>query len=65
MFAEQVVQLVPAGGGLGDQVLVIQLIELAAGFAQAGAVQRGGSVGVEGRARDQAEPAEQPLLAVG
>ena len=56
-------QLVPAEGGLSDQVLVIQLIELAAGFAQAGAVQRGGSIGVEAGARDQAEPAEQPLLA--
>ena len=56
-------QLVPAGCGLGDQVLVIQLIELAAGFAQASAVQRGGSMCVEAGARDQAEPAEQPLLA--
>ena len=63
MFPEQIVQLVPAEGGLSDQVLVIQLIELAAGFAQASAVQRGDSIGVEGRSRDQAEPAEQPLLA--
>jgi hypothetical protein len=29
MFAEQIVQLVPAEGGLADQVLVIQLIEVA------------------------------------
>ena len=45
MFPEQIVQLVPAEGGLSDQVLVIQLIELAAGFAQASAVQRGDSIG--------------------
>jgi hypothetical protein len=32
MFAEQVVQLVPAGGALSDQVLVIQSIEVAAGL---------------------------------
>src|SRR5580692_3915027 len=63
MFPEQIVQLVPAEGGVSDQVLVIQLIELAAGFAQASAVQRGGSIGVEARSRDQAKPAEQPLLA--
>jgi hypothetical protein len=44
-------------------VLVIQLIELAAGFAQAGAVQGSGSIDVEGRSRDQAESAEQPLQA--
>ena len=65
MLAEQVVQLVAAGCGLGDQVLVIQLIEVAAGVGQAGAVERGGGVGVEAGARDQAEPAEQPLLVRG
>jgi hypothetical protein len=54
---------VPAEGGLGDQVLVIQLIELTAGLAQAGAVQGSGSIDVEGRSRDQAESAEQPLQA--
>ena len=62
VLAEQVVQLVPAGRGLGDQVLVIQLIEAAAGLVQAGVVERGGGVGVEVRAGDQAEAAEQPLL---
>ena len=34
VLAEQVVQLVAAGGGLGDQVLVIQLIEAASGLAR-------------------------------
>ena len=63
MFAEQVVQLVAAGCGLGEQVLVIQLIKAAAGGVQAGAVERGGGVGVDAGAREQAEPAEQPLLA--
>ena len=62
VLAEQVVQLVPAGGGLGDQVLVIQLIEAAAGLLQAGVVERGGGAGVEVRPGDQAEAAEQPLL---
>ena len=47
VFAEQVVQLVAAGGGLGEQVLVIQLLQAAAGGVQAGAVERGGGVGVE------------------
>ena len=58
-------QLIPAEGGLSDQVLFIQLIELAAGLAEAGAIQGGGSIGVEGGARDQAEPTEEPLLARG
>ena len=34
VLAEQVVQPVAAGGGLGEQVLVIQLIEAAAGLIQ-------------------------------
>ena len=58
-------QLVAAGGGLGEQVLVIQLIQVAAGVVQAGVVQRGGGVGVEAGPGNQAEPAEQPLLACG
>ena len=58
MLTEQVVQLVATGCGLGDQVLVIQLIEMAAGGGQAGAVERGGGIGVDARTRDQAEPAE-------
>ena len=65
MFPEQIVQLVPAEGGLSDQVLVIQLIELAAGFAQASAVQRGGGIGVEAGPGNQAKPAKQPLLVLG
>jgi hypothetical protein len=65
VLAEQVVQLVVAGRGLGEQMLVIQLIEAATGFLQTSAVQRGGGVGVDARPGDQAEPAEQPLLADG
>jgi len=60
VLAEQVVQLVAAWPGLGDQVLVIQLVELAAGGGEGGAVQGGGGVGVDAGARDQAEAAEQP-----
>ena len=65
MLAEQVVQPVAAGRGLGDQVLVIKLIEVAARGVQAGAVEGGGGIGVEAGARDQAQPAEQPLLCRG
>src|SRR5215467_7008051 len=63
VLAEQVVQLVAAGGGLGEQVVVIQVIELAAGSIEGGGVQGSSGVGVDARAGDQAEAAEQPLLA--
>ena len=62
MLAEQVVQLVAAGCGLGEQVLVIQLIEQAAGLIQAGAIQGGGGVGVEVRAGDQAKAPGPPRV---
>ena len=65
VLAEQVVQQVAAGCGLGEQVLVIQLIEAAAGLVQADVIERGGGVGVDTGARDQAEAAEQPLLGRG
>ena len=54
VLAEQVVQLVAAGRGLGDQMLVIELTEMAARLVQAGAVERGGGVGVKIGAGDQA-----------
>jgi hypothetical protein len=38
VLAEQVVQLVAAGSGLGEQVLVIELIKMAARLVQAGVV---------------------------
>jgi len=59
------VQLVTAGGGLGDQMLVIELIEVAAGGLRAGGVERGSGVGVDAGARVQPEAAEQPLLVRG
>jgi len=62
MLTEQVVQPVPAGGGLGKQVPVVQLAEAAAALVRADAVERGSGVGVEVRAGDQAEAAEQPPL---
>ena len=46
-------------------MVVIQLIELAAGGRHAGAVQRGRRVRVDVRPRDQPEPPEQPLLRPG
>ena len=65
VFAEQVVQAVPAAGRLADQVLVIQLAEAPPGGLQVGAVQGRGGVGVDVGAGVQAEPAEQALLADG
>ena len=65
VLAEQVVQPVTAGRGLADQVLVIQLIEQAASLLHAGVIEGGGGVGVEVRAGDQAQAAEQPLRAGG
>ena len=46
MFAEQVVQTVAAGRGLGEQMLVIELIEVAASIVQADFCQGGGGIGV-------------------
>lgn len=57
MLPEEVVQLIAAGCRFGEQVLVIQLVQVAAGGLQGGAAQRGGAVGAETGARDQAEPA--------
>jgi hypothetical protein len=64
VFADQVVQLVAAGRGFGEQVLVIQALQAAAGGAEGGAVERRGGVGVDVRAGVQAEQAEQPLLII-
>ena len=63
VFAEQVVQAVPAAGRLADQVVVIQLAEAPPGGLQVGVVQGRGGVGVDVGAGVQAEPAEQALLA--
>ena len=57
-------QAVAAAGGLGDQVLIEEIPELPAGDGQAGVVEGGRGVAVDVGARVQAEPAEQPLLAV-
>ena len=46
-------------------MLVIQFAEVAAGGIQGDAVEGGSGVGIEAGAWDQAEPAEQPLLARG
>ena len=47
VLADQVVQPVPALGRLGQQVLVVQGLQAAAGGGQVGAVQGGGGVGVD------------------
>jgi hypothetical protein len=59
MGADQVVQPVPAPGRLGEQVLVIQRLQAAAGGRQAGAVQGGDGVGVDVGAGVQPESPEQ------
>ena len=65
VLADQVVQPVPAPRQLGEQVLVVQGLQAAAGGRQAGAVQGGGGVGVDVGAGVQPEPPEQPLLVLG
>jgi hypothetical protein len=62
---DQVVQPVPALGGLGQQVLVVQGLQASASSAQIGAVQGGGGVAVDVGAGVQPQPAEQPLLVPG
>jgi hypothetical protein len=65
MFAKQVVQLVAARGRFGDQMLVIQVLQAAAGGFEGGAAEGGGGVAVEAGAGDQSEAAEQPPLVFG
>ena len=65
VFAEQVVETVPAAAGFADQVVVIQLAQTLPGGMQVGVVQAGSGVGVDFGAGVQAEPAEQALLAGG
>ena len=62
VLADQVMEPVPAAGGLGDQVLVIQCLQAAARGGHAAAIQRGGGIGVDVWARVQAQAAEQPPL---
>ena len=65
MLAEQVVQEVAAGRRLGDQMMVVELIELTAGGWHVDVVEGRRGVGVDIWAGGQAEPAEQPLLLRG
>ena len=65
VFAEQVVEAVPAAGGFADQVMVIQLAKTPPGGPQVGVVQGRGGVGVDIGTGVQSEPAEQALLAHG
>ena len=65
VLAEQVVQAIAAGRGLGEQVLVIQLIEAASCLIQPGVVEGSGGANVEVGTRVEPEPAEQPLLGRG
>src|SRR5262249_56632694 len=65
VLTQQVVQLAAAGGGLGDQVVVIQLIKAAPGGGQAGVIERRRRVSVQAGAGNQASVAEQPLQVPG
>ena len=65
VLADQVVHPVPARGGLGEQVLLVQPLQAAASRGQAGAVQGRGGIRVDVGAGVQPEPAEQPLLVLG
>ena len=56
-------QPVPAAGRLGQQVVIVQAVQVAAGGGQIRAVQGGRGVRVDVAARVHAQPAEQPLLA--
>jgi hypothetical protein len=62
VLVDQVVRPVPAGGWLGEQVMLIQRLQAAAGRGQAGAIEGGGGVPVDVGAGVQREAAEQPLL---
>ena len=63
--ADQVVHPVPALGRLGEQVLVVQGLQAAAGGRQVRAVKGGDGVAVDVGAGMQAQPPEQPLLIAG
>ena len=63
VLADQVMQAVAPARRLGEQVLVVEALKVAPGVPQAGAVQGSRGVAVGIGAREQAQPAEQPLLA--
>jgi hypothetical protein len=64
VLSEQVVEPVSAGGGLGDQVLVVEVLQAAAGLIRGGVIEGGGGAGVDVGTGVQAQPSEQPPLAV-
>ena len=45
--------------------MVVEILKVAASHGQAGSIESGGSERVDVRAREQAETAEQPPLALG
>jgi len=58
MLAEQGVEPVPSRDRLGDQMMVVKSLEVAASLPGAGVIERGGGVGVDVGAGIQAQPAE-------
>src|SRR5690349_10736463 len=64
VLTEQVMEPVPAGGGLSDQVLIVEGLQASASRIEGGVIEGGGGVGVDVGAGMQAQSAEQPLLAV-
>ena len=65
VLADQVVEPVAAPGGLDQEVMVIQALQVPAGLGHRDAGQRRGGVGVEVAARVQAQAAEHCLLRRG
>ena len=55
-------QQVPARRRLSEQMMIVELVQLAPGILQARVVQRGGRVRVDVWSQREAEPPEQPLL---
>ena len=60
----EIVHPVAAGGGLEQQVVIDQFLQQPVGGTRIGAGQGGGGIGVDFRAGDQAQVAEQAPLVV-
>src|SRR6202046_4587226 len=62
VLAQQIVQQVTAPRRLSEQMMIVELVQLAPGILEARVVQRGGRVRVDVWSQREGETAEQPLL---
>ena len=62
IFADQVVEAVAIGAELGDQVMVVEILRVAADQVWAGVVQCPSDIGIDVGDRMQTQSAEQSLL---